>query len=49
MLTAPKHLLVLHVFGNGFQGSLLHLLPRDQGEADGPIMSWILLLALLEE
>lgn len=49
MLTAPKHLLVLHGFGKGFQGYLRYLLPRDQSEADRSIMPWILLLALLEE
>jgi len=46
-LSAPKYLIVLHVFGNGFQGYLLHVLPRNHGEADGPIMSGIILLAFV--
>jgi len=37
------------VAGNGFQDQLLHHLRRDQGEADGPVVPWVLLLALLED
>ena len=47
MLTTPKHLPVLNVPGNGFQGWLLHHFPGDQGETAQPVVTHILLLALL--
>jgi len=46
MLTAPDHLLAFHVPGHGFQDLLLPHLPRDQGEADQPVVPWVLLLAV---
>lgn len=45
MQTTPNHLLLLHVLGKSFQDYLLHL-PRDQGEANRPVVDWILLLDL---
>lgn len=35
-MTSPNFPLVLYMFGDTFQGQLLHHLPRDQGEADKP-------------
>lgn len=35
------------MLGNGFQGYLLHLLPRDQYEADQPVAHWIFFLVLI--
>jgi len=35
-------------FGNGFQDSFFHHLPRDQGEADRPIDPQILFITLPE-
>jgi len=44
MLTAPRHLLVLLVPGNGFQDELFHYFPRDRGEVNWPVVPWVLLL-----
>lgn len=50
MLITPSHLLVLNIFGNSFQQDLLqHHLPREQGEADWPVVPQILHLVLLED
>lgn len=46
MLSTPK-LSVLHVPENEFKDDLLHHLPRDQSEADWPIVSWLLLLEVM--
>lgn len=46
-LTTPKHLPIFHLSGNSFQDLLLYDLPRDWGEANWPIIHWVL-LALLE-
>lgn len=45
MLTTTNHVLVLTVFGSSLQDYLLHL-PRDQGEANRPVVAWIVLFAL---
>jgi len=49
MLTPPENLLFLHFLDDGLQGKLLHHLSRDGGEADRPVVPWLLLLALLED
>lgn len=41
MLTTLNHLLVLHVFGNGFCDFLLHCLSRDWCEADQTVVSFL--------
>lgn len=43
-LTSADHLLVLHVYGNGFQKVFLHHFPRHWGEADWWVVPWVLLL-----
>lgn len=48
MLTTPNHLLVLNMVENGFQEDLLCHFPRDQGEADMPVVFQMLLLPYLE-
>ena len=47
MLTTPDKLL-FQLLGDGIQNRLFHHLSRDRGEADWPVVSWILLLALFE-
>lgn len=39
---------VVHVPGNGFQDQLLRYLPRDQSEANWPVVPWVLLFVLFE-
>lgn len=46
MLTTLDCLLVLEVSGDGFQKDLLNHLPREQAEADQPVITQIVLLAL---
>lgn len=41
---SPNHLLFLQVSGNGFQDYSFHLIPRDQGDADQPVILQILFL-----
>lgn len=49
MLTTPSNLPVIIRLGNGFQSYLFHHVPRDQGEANWPMVSQILPLALFED
>ena len=46
MLTTPDNLLFFHLLDDGLQDKLLHHLSRDGGEADRPVVLWVLLLAL---
>ena len=48
MLTTPDNLLFLHLIDDGLQDKLLHHLSWDGGEADWPVVPWVLLLALFE-
>jgi len=43
MLITPQHLLVHHMFGNGFQDDLLYHFLKDQGESDWPLIPQIVL------
>jgi len=47
MLAVPNYLPVRHEPRNGFYENLLHNIPRERGEADQSLASWILLLAFL--
>jgi len=49
MLTTPDNLLFLHLLDDGLQDKLLHHLSWDGGEADHPVVPWVLLLALFED
>ena len=49
MLTTPDNLLFFHLLDDGLQDKLLHHLTRDGGEADRPVVPWVLLLALFED
>jgi len=49
MLTTPDNLLFLHLLDDDLQDELLHHLSRDGGEADRPLVTWVLLLALFED
>jgi len=49
MLTTPDNLLFFHLLDDGLQDKLLHHLSRDGGEADRPVVPWVLLLALFED
>ena len=49
MLTTPDNLLFLHLLDDNVQNELLHHPSRDGGEADRPVVPWILLLALFED
>jgi len=49
MLTTPDNLLFLHLLDDGLQDKLLHHLSRDGGEADRPVVPWVLRLALFED
>ena len=49
ILTTPDHLLVLQMFGNGAKNAGNHHFPRGQGGANQPVVSWILLLVILED
>jgi len=49
MLTTPDNLLFLHVLVDDLQDKLLHHLSRDGGEADRPVVPWVLLLTLFED
>ena len=48
MLTTPDNLLFFHLLHDGLQDKLLHHLSRDGGEADQPVVPWVLLPALFE-
>ena len=48
MLTTPHNLLVFRLLGDGIQNKLSQHLSRDRGETDWPVVSRILLLALLK-
>jgi len=48
MLTTDN-LLFFHLFDDDLQNELLHHLSWDGGEADRPVVPWILLLALFED
>lgn len=48
MLTTPDYFQVLHLPGDGFNDLFCHL-PRNQDKANGPVVSWVLPLAFLEE
>jgi len=48
MLTTPDNLLFLHLLNDDLQNELPHHLSWDGGEADRPVISWVLLLALFE-
>lgn len=47
MLTTTDNLLLFHMLRDDMQDELFHL-SRDGGEADQPIVPWVLLLALSE-
>ena len=49
MLATPGNFLFLHLLHDGLQNELLRHLSRDGGEADRPVVSWVLLLALFED
>jgi len=49
MLTTPDNLLVLHLLRDDICNELFHHLSRDGGEADQPVVPWVLLLALFED
>jgi len=49
MLTTPDNLLFLHLLDDDLQDELLHHLSQDGVEADRPVVSWVLLLALFED
>jgi len=49
MLTTPDNLLFLHLLVDDLQDKLLHHLSWDGGEADRPVVPWVLLLALFED
>ena len=45
MLTTPDNLLLLHLLNDDLQNELLHHLSQDRGEADRPVVPWVLLPA----
>ena len=49
MLTTPDDLLFLHLLNDNLQNELLYHLSRDGGEAEWPVVPWVLLLALFED
>ena len=49
VLATPDKLLFLHLLVDDLQDNLLHQLSRDGGEAEWPVVSWVLLLALFED
>jgi len=49
MLTTPDNLLFFHLLDHELQDKLLHHLSQDGGEADRPVVPWVLLLALFED
>ena len=49
MLSTPDNLLFLHLLNDELQNESLHLLSWDGGEADKPVVPWVLLLALFED
>ena len=49
MLTTRDNLLFLHLLGDDLQDKLLHHLSLHGGEADWPVVPWVLLLALFED
>jgi len=50
MLTAPDNLLFLHLLNDDLQNALqLCRLFQDGGDADQPVVPWVLLLALFED
>jgi len=49
MLTTPDNLLFLHLLDDDLQDKMLNHLSRDGGEADRPVVPWVLLLALFED
>lgn len=48
MLTIPDNLLFFDFLGDDIRNKLLHYLPRDRGKAGWSVVSWLLLLALLD-
>ena len=48
-LTTPDNLLFLHLLDDDLQDKLLHHLSQDGGEADRPLVPWVLLLDLFED
>lgn len=42
MLTTPNHLLLLHTLKGDLQSDLPHHLSRNEGEADWPVLSFVL-------
>ena len=50
VLTTPNNLLFLHLLDDDdLQDKLLHHLSQDGGEADRPVVPWVLLLAFFED
>jgi len=49
MLTTTLNLLKFHLLGGDIHNKLFYHLPKDRGEADSPVVSQILLLALFED
>ena len=48
MLTTPDNLLFLLLLNDAMQNELFHHLSWDGGEAEWPVVPWVLLLALFE-
>ena len=48
-MTTPDNLLFLHLLRDDIQKELFLHLSREGGEAKQPVVSWVLLLALLED
>lgn len=48
MLATPVNLLFLHMLNDNQNGQLFHSFTRDWGEADCPVVSWVLLSVLLK-
>jgi len=49
MPIAPDNLLFLHLLRDDIQNELFHHLSQDGGEADRPVVPWVLPLALFED
>ena len=49
MLTTPDNFPFFHLLDDDLQNELPHHLSRDGGEADQPVVPWVLLLALFED
>ena len=43
MVTTPDNLLFLHLLDDGLEDKLLHHLSKDGGEADQPLVPWVII------